>query len=412
MTNARVLYTSTVFGYPPVGGPEMYVANTIRALSVNYAVHILSGSSNSLTSQNNFDFDAFKQSLGILSYRESTSIHFKSRILNKIFRGLALLGLSSHVRKLARITCDYATENECKIVWVGYGNISFQYIKQLRKIDPSLLIVCDTDSVWSDFVLRSGTYAGSFRKLSIWLTGMLHRRQESSFLKYANAVTAVSHVDMKRYQSLMNTSEGIFEKSNVVNIDEYLIYEHSEFDPYSICLMGSFGKRNSSMDSSTRWFLNEIFPLVLKIEPRASIRIVGRNASNWSSYSSPIVNVYSDVDSTLPFIAGSHVIIVPLLFESGTRFKILEAGALNKPLVSTTLGAEGLPVFNEVHILVGDSSQSFADAVLRAFDQSEGSRISSNLNSLIKKEFTVSKAAKQCELVIQSLTGEESKRKD
>jgi glycosyltransferase involved in cell wall biosynthesis len=176
--------------------------------------------------------------------------------------------------------------------------------------------------------------------------------------------------------------------------------------------MGSFGNKNSSMDTSTRWFLNEIFPLISKIEPRASIRIVGRNASNWSSCSSSTVHVYSDVESTLPFIASSHVVIVPLLFESGTRFKILEAGALNKPLVSTTLGAEGLPVFSEFHILVGDSSQTFADAVLRAFDQSEGSRISSNLNSLVTKDYTVSNAAEQCDLIIQSLRCGESTRKD
>ena len=411
MTKESILYTSTVFGYPPIGGPEIYVANTIRALSLNNNVHLLSGSSNSLTNQNDFDHEAFKQSLGINTYQEYTNTKFNSRVSNKIFRGLALFGFSNHVLEFDRLTSDHAAENNCRIVWVGYGNISFQYIRQLRKLAPNLLLVCDTDSVWSDFVLRSGTYAHPIRKLPIWLTGMLHRRQESSFLKYANAVTAVSPVDMKRYQSIMHTSQGVFEKSNVVNIDEYSKLTHTGFDRYSICLMGSFGKKDSSMDSSAKWFLNDIFPLVLQNEPRASVRIVGRNASNWFSHSSSNIRVHSDVDSTLPFIASSHVVIVPLLFESGTRFKILEAGALNKPLVSTTLGAEGLPVFNENHILIGDTSQTFADAILRAFHQSEGDKIANNLNSLVNREFTVSNAAEQCELVIQYLTCELSTRK-
>ena len=406
MTHERILYTSTVFGYPPIGGPEIYVANTIRALSIDNNVHLLSGSSNSFANQIGFDYEAFKQSLGIRSFHEYRSTRFNSRILNKIFRGLALFGFSNHVREFAKVTCDHAVKNNCNIVWVGYGNISFQYIRQLRKINQNLLIVCDTDSVWSDFVLRSGTYANPIRKLPIWLTGVLHRKQESSFLKYANAVTAVSRVDLKRYQSIMQTSHGVFEKSNVINIDEYIKYENSELRHYSICLMGSFGKKNSSMDSSTRWFLTDIFPMILRAEPRASIQIVGKNASNWSSYSSSTVHVHSDVDSTLPFIARSHVVIVPLLFESGTRFKILEAGALKKPLVSTTLGAEGLPVFNEEHILVGDTSESFANAVLRAFDQNVGRKISSNLNSLVRREFTVLNAAEQCDLVIKKLTRE------
>jgi|688.fasta_scaffold33854_6 glycosyltransferase involved in cell wall biosynthesis len=412
MTQEQILYTSTVFGYPPIGGPEIYVANTIRALSIGNNLHLLSGSSNSFASQNGFDYEAFKQSLGIRSFHEYRSTRFNSRILNKIFRGLALFGFSNHVREFAKITCEHAVKNNCNIVWVGYGNISFQYIRQLRKINPSLLIVCDTDSVWSDFVLRSGTYANPIRKSPIWLTGVLHKKQESSFLKYANAVTAVSRVDLKRYQSIMQTFHGVFEKSNVINIDEYIKYENTEVNQYSICLMGSFGKKNSSMDSSTRWFLKDIFPLISNIEPRASVQIVGKNASNWSSYSSSTVHVHSDVDSTLPYIARSHVVIVPLLFESGTRFKILEAGALKKPLVSTTLGAEGLPVFNEEHILVGDTSQSFANAVLRAFDQSVGGKISSNLNSLVKREFTVLNAAEQCDLVIKTLTREQLTRKD
>ncbi len=406
MTKESILYTSTVFGYPPIGGPEMYVANTIRALSINNYVHLLSGSSKSLTNQNSFDYEDFKQSLGINTYREYTNKKFNSRLLNKVFRGLSLFGFSNHVRKFARLTCDHAAENSCSIVWVGYGNISFQYIRQLRKIAPSLLIVCDTDSVWSDFVLRSGKYARLIRKLPIWLTGTLHKRQESSFLKFANAVTAVSRVDLKRYQSLMHASKGVFEKSNVVNIDEYSKLTRTRFDQYSICLMGSFGKKDSSMDSSAKWFLNDIFPLVLQDEPRASVRILGKNASNWLSHSSSNVHVHSDVDSTLPFIASSHVVIVPLLFESGTRFKILEAGALNKPVVSTTLGAEGLPVFNEEQILIGDTSHSFANAILRAFHQDEGDRIASNLNSLVNREFTISNAVKQCELVIQYLTCE------
>ena len=104
--------------------------------------------------------------------------------------------------------------------------------------------------------------------------------------------------------------------------------------------------------------------------------------------------------------------IVPLLFESGTRFKILEAGALGKPVVSTTLGAEGLPVHHEEHVFIADTKQSFADAVLRAFDETVGSKMSSQLNSLVNSEFTTLNASEQCDSVIKSITEDFLTRKN
>jgi len=96
--------------------------------------------------------------------------------------------------------------------------------------------------------------------------------------------------------------------------------------------------------------------------------------------------------------------LVPLFFESGTRFKILEAGATGIPIVSTTLGAEGLPVKDGVHLLIADSPEEFALAVNKILCSPELSRtLSANCKSLIFEKFSIQSLAIEAREIINSL---------
>src|SRR5207248_7403271 len=77
------------------------------------------------------------------------------------------------------------------------------------------------------------------------------------------------------------------------------------------------------------------------------------------------VHVPGEVASIVPYLHQCALTVVPLRWESGTRFKILEAFACRTPVVSTTLGAEGLAVQHERHVLLADTATQFAEAVLR-----------------------------------------------
>jgi len=74
------------------------------------------------------------------------------------------------------------------------------------------------------------------------------------------------------------------------------------------------------------------------------------------------------IEDAIGLIAGAKVAIVPLQSGSGTRFKILEAWAAARPVVSTSLGAEGLGAKHEQHLLIADSPAAFAEATLRLVD--------------------------------------------
>jgi glycosyltransferase involved in cell wall biosynthesis len=95
------------------------------------------------------------------------------------------------------------------------------------------------------------------------------------------------------------------------------------------------------------------------------------------------------VDDAIPLLAAAKVCVVPLLSGSGTRFKILEAWAAGRAVVSTTLGAEGLGARDGEHLLLADDPDAFAQAVLRLWnDPALRSRLGDAGRALYDQRFT------------------------
>jgi glycosyltransferase involved in cell wall biosynthesis len=115
------------------------------------------------------------------------------------------------------------------------------------------------------------------------------------------------------------------------------------------------------------WFAHEVLPLVVAAEPRALLQLVGMNphARLDELRSNPNVQITGAVEDTRPYIAGAAVYVIPMRVGGGTRFKVLEAMACGKAIVSTALGVEGISVHNEQELLLADNAGDFAAAVLR-----------------------------------------------
>lgn len=111
-----------------------------------------------------------------------------------------------------------------------------------------------------------------------------------------------------------------------------------------------------------RWFARDVFPAVRARVPGARVRIVGRRAELVGDLASlPGVEVVGDVESLEPEMAGADVVVVPLRSGAGTRLKVVEAMANRLPMVSTTIGCEGIDVRHGEHLLIGDDARRFAE---------------------------------------------------
>jgi glycosyltransferase involved in cell wall biosynthesis len=117
---------------------------------------------------------------------------------------------------------------------------------------------------------------------------------------------------------------------------------------------------------AVRYFRAEIWPPLRERHPELVWRLVGRNPASVAAFTcDPGIEVVGPVPDAIPELARSRIAVVPLRTGSGTRLKILEAWAAGLPVVSTSIGAEGLPAKDGEHLLLADSAAEFVDAVTR-----------------------------------------------
>jgi glycosyltransferase involved in cell wall biosynthesis len=113
-------------------------------------------------------------------------------------------------------------------------------------------------------------------------------------------------------------------------------------------------------------FAKAILPAVLREVPEASLTVVGRKPSARlrAGLAGLPVHVTGRVEDVRPYVSKASVYVVPLRAGGGTRLKIFEALAMGKAVVSTTVGAEGLPLVPGEHFLGADDPDLFARAVV------------------------------------------------
>ncbi len=124
--------------------------------------------------------------------------------------------------------------------------------------------------------------------------------------------------------------------------------------------------------SGTRWFVENLWPQIKHQCPGVRCRFVGRNDHGIRNLisSDPDLIATGPVGDAVEAIAESSVAIVPLLNGSGTRLKIIEAWAAAVPVVSTQIGAEGLPGVPGEHLIIADEPHDFATAVVNLLQDS------------------------------------------
>ena len=114
------------------------------------------------------------------------------------------------------------------------------------------------------------------------------------------------------------------------------------------------------------WFGRRVLPLIQARRPQTTFAIVGQRPHPRLDVlrDIPGVTITGYVDDVRPYIAGSAVYVAPLRVGGGTRLKLLEAMAMGKAIVSTTVGAEGFPVVNRQELVLVDEPELFAEEIL------------------------------------------------
>lgn len=199
------------------------------------------------------------------------------------------------------------------------------------------------------------------------------RDYEGRVCRQAAHVIAVSDIDAKRFRDMFGVTE-VSVVPTGVDVGYFSPPTETIRPAANLVFTGSMDWL-PNIDGA-EWFVTEVFPIIRAHRPDCGLVLAGRNPDPRVMALSHVAGVHATgtVSDIRPFLWGSSVSIVPLRIGGGTRLKIYEAMAARVPVVSTTVGAEGLTYHPGVDIEIADDPQGFADACLRLVEAPERRR--------------------------------------
>jgi len=192
-------------------------------------------------------------------------------------------------------------------------------------------------------------------------------RYEGEVCRAAKRIIAVSGADAREMQSLYGASR-IASVSTGVNI-EYFTPPRAIQPTVDLVFLGSMDWRPNI--DGLNWFVSSVLPLIRARCPSVSLAVVGRRGL---AQRDSRIHVTGTVEDVRPHLWRSAVSIVPLRIGGGTRLKIYEAMAARVPVVSTSVGAEGLDVLDAENIQIADSAEAFAERCVALLSDAEARR--------------------------------------
>ncbi len=187
---------------------------------------------------------------------------------------------------------------------------------------------------------------------------------ESEMCRRFDSVVAVSREDRELMQKVYS-ADAVFDVPTGVDVDFFTPSGREQTDQYNVVFTGSMDWLPN--EDGIRYFTDQILPIIRKSIPEMSLTVVGRNPYPGLlelSKRDPSVVVTGRVDDVRPYMERAAAYVVPLRVGGGTRLKIFEAMAMEKAIVSTTIGAEGLPVSDGNELRIADTPEDFATALV------------------------------------------------
>lgn len=121
------------------------------------------------------------------------------------------------------------------------------------------------------------------------------------------------------------------------------------------------------------WFLEKCFPSIIEKFPDIRFKIAGRNAPDWlvEKLKHPLIDFLGEIDDASVYIRQNGIMVVPLLSGSGMRVKIIEGMSNSKPIVTTSIGCEGIDAENGKHIFIADDPVRYSNYIITLLENKD-----------------------------------------
>lgn len=391
----KVLFLMSQLPYPPDTGAKIRTFNLIKRLSLNHDIDLVTFGDEKTEL---FKIKAIKELFGEIILIPRNRFMCIKMFFN-IFSFLPYAIKKYYSKKMEKTINALIGQNRYDLIHCD----SLQMSRNVLKFKQIPRILTE-HNIESQILKRCAENEHNvFKKLYYYLQYKKLNRYEIFACRQFDHIAAVSEND-KRHLATFVPADRISVVPNGVDTGHFrpeACESKAKTGKFSLVFTGSMDWLPN--EDALCYFFSEIYPRIKQSVGRVSMSVVGRSptrrilayADNDSS-----IHITGRVEDVRPFISQADIFVTPLRIGGGTRLKILEAMAMAKPVVSTTIGAEGLEVEPEKNIILSDRPEDFAERVIKLFgDQQLKNNIAAEGRKLAEEKYDWSMIAGKLERI-------------
>ncbi len=358
----NILFLSLENPIPPNGGHHIRTFNILKLLSEHNDIYFvaLAGSAEELNYKD--ELKQYCKSVDIVVNHKNTSkLRLVLGIINNFFSPLPYVAQKYLSREIIS-KIEYLFENN-KIDIIHFDMLPLAIYYDYLKNMPTILTNHNVESLR---LYRWGKLEKNIlKKVYLFYQAFKLKRFEQKMCPKFDRCIVVSEYDKEVLLSMYKEKiDNLSVIPNGVDIGYYMSQKQMPVKNHVLWIGGMRGPYSSD---AVDYFLEEIFPLVKSEVPDASFIFIGKSPTNQlikASNDYENVQALGFVDDIRPFLDSCSVFIAPIRSGSGTKIKVLNALAFAKPVVTTSIGAEGINLITGENCIIADSPVDFAESLI------------------------------------------------
>jgi len=348
---ADVLVVTPEFPWPLESGSRIREYHSLVALTERFETTLVSLTTDSISEEARTHFDELGVTVKTIQADRST----RQAALRSLLTGRPYRAAKFSDRVFTETVGQLLTDETFDIVWL-------HFLETVTTLPATVgcPVILDQHNAerayWTSFTDGS-IVEKLYAKANIRFLNRFQRR-------YASRIDAVLSVDESDAEEAVSwAGEPIFVVPNGVDTAKFTPTTNPSDCAGTALFIGSLDLRMN--EEALKWFVETAWPHVRKAVPDATFRIVGRNPSKRVTKlgDEPGVNLVGYVEDVKPHYDDAAVFVAPFAFGGGTKLKILEALAMERPVVTTPIGSKGIDVTDGTHAVIRRRGDGFAMAV-------------------------------------------------
>jgi GT2 family glycosyltransferase/glycosyltransferase involved in cell wall biosynthesis len=371
----NILFVSPYAIYPPLHGGAVFMLQALQELSKRHNLFVLTFVDTAAEAAEQRLLEQWVRRVEVLvrKHQPSQPFHIHSHA-EQTFRDAEFAALLDKMVYL----------HDIDLIQFEYTQLA-QYHLPLRRV-PQCLFEHDIyfRSVGRQLLTGSGSWIAKSQELLEWLRGL---RYEVSAVEQFDAVFTCHEQEENVLRSLVRDGRPWILPGlrTAVEVGRYR-FPGGPREPDSLLFVGNFQHRPNA--EGLAYFTSEIFPRIRARRPSATLNVVGAGAPVNGFQPGEGVRVLGQVPDIQEPLGRFAAFVCPIRTGAGVRVKILEAFASGIPVVSTSLGAEGISVKSGHDVILADTPEPFAEGCLRLLEQPDLARsIAANARRLVEEKY-------------------------